>query len=117
MAEAEPGSGNIEFELDGESMVLVPTLQACIDISNIAGGLDAARVRCQQLDFDTICRVIIAGLTLNPRQAKMIPDAVYKTGLIQLHGVCIDFIHVVGNGGRPLPEEEPDEEPDPPKPA
>lgn len=116
MAEAEPGSGNIIITLDGKEMELVPTLQACIAISKIAGGLNAAVQRCLQLDFDTVCQIVTAGLGLNPVQAKQIPDAVYKTGVIELSGQCIDFVNIVANGGRPLEEEDQDEA-DPPKPA
>lgn len=115
--EAEPGAGNIAITLEGKELELVPTLQACMLISGIAGGLHAAAQRCGMLDMDTICQVIKAGLGLNPRQAQMLPKAAYETGLMSLSGPCIDFINVVGNGGRPLPpegEEEPDEDPLPP---
>lgn len=116
---AEPGAGNIPIELDGKEMELVPSTGACIAISKIGGGLNAAVQRCLQLDMDTICQVIVAGLGLNPTQARQIPDAVYRTGLVALSAPCIDFINVVGNGGRPISydEEEADEQADPPRPA
>lgn len=106
MADAAPGAGNIPIELDGKDMELVPTLQACITISGIAGGLNAAVQRCLQLDFDTICQIVTAGLGLNPNQARQVPDAVFRTGLISLSAPCIDFVNVVANGGRPLPDDE-----------
>jgi hypothetical protein len=102
MADAEQGAGDIPIELDGKEMFLVPSLQACLTISKIGGGLNAAVQRCLNLDFDTICQIVTAGLSLNQTQAKMVPDAVYKTGLIGLSAPCIDFINVVGNGGRPV---------------
>lgn len=118
MAEAEPGAGNIAIELDGNALELVPTVDACIKISRLGGGLNAAVQRCLQLDFETICAVITAGLNLNPVQAKTVPEAVYKQGLMALSGPCIDFINVVANGGRPLEEEGGGEESEgPPVPA
>jgi hypothetical protein len=108
--EAGPGAGNIEIEIDGKAMPMVPTAAACLAISRIAGGLNAAVQRCLQLDFDTITAVITAGLNLNPTQAKKLPDAIFKAGLISLASPCVDFIHVVSNGGRPISYEEGDGE-------
>jgi hypothetical protein len=115
--EAVPGSGNIPITLDGKEVELVPSLKACIEISNIAGGLNSAAQRCMALDFQTVCQIIIAGLGLNPVQAKKVGEAVYKAGVIELAQSCIDFINVVSNGGRPLPEPGGEEEADPPLPA
>lgn len=106
MADAAPGAGDIPIELDGKAMALKPTLQACIAISQIAGGLNAAVQRCLNLDMDTICQIVTAGLALNPTQAKAVPEAVYRTGLIALSAPCIDFINVVGNGGRPVEHDD-----------
>lgn len=112
---AEPGSGFVNIELDGKAMQLKPSLDACIRISKIAGGLNAAIVRCRNLDFDTICEVVQIGLGINPVMAKKIPEAVYRQGTIDLAGACIDFVHVVANGGRALPpdDEEDKDEADP----
>lgn len=116
MTEPMPGAGDIAVELDGKEMVLRPTLEACLAISKIAGGLNAAVQRCVALDIDTIVSIVIAGLGLNPNQAKKVPELVYKTGLIALSGPCIDFIHVVANGGRKIEDvEDQDNEPDPPQ--
>lgn len=108
MSEAQIGEGRISFELDGKEMELVPSLAACMAISSFAGGLNAAVQRCLNLDMMTIVEVIKAGLGLNPTQARMVPEAVFRTGLIALSAPCIDFINVVGNGGRPLLD-DPDE--------
>lgn len=119
MTEAAPGAGNIAIELDGKPVELKPTLQACIAISGIAGGLNAAVQRCLQLDFDTICQVVTAGLGLNPVQSRQVPDLVFRAGMMQLSGPCIDFINVVANGGRPVTDDEGDGSADenPPQPA
>lgn len=104
MAEIELGAGDVPIMLDGKEQILQPSLAACTAISRLAGGGQAAIARCQALDFDAICAVIQCGLGLNPVQAKQLPDAVYKTGTIALAGPCIDFIHIVNNGGRPPDE-------------
>jgi hypothetical protein len=75
-------------------------------ISALGGGLNSAVNRCVALDFDTICQIITAGLGLNPVQAKMVPQAVYRQGLLSLSGPCIEFVHVIGNGGRAIEDEE-----------
>ena len=110
MDKPEPGAGDIPILLDGKQQVLQPSLQACLTVSKLHGGLNAAVQRCAALDFETICAVITAGLGLNPTQARMIPEAVYRTGTIQLYGPCVDFIHVIANGGRPIPLPDPDGE-------
>lgn len=118
MSDAHPGAGNIEIELDGEARVMTPSLVACMAISNLAGGLNSAAQRCLQLDMDTICQIVIAGLGLNQNQSKLIPELVYRTGLMQLAGPCVDFINIVGNGGRPLGDDQPEDNPkDPTVPA
>lgn len=118
-ATTQPGEGDVEIELEGKKQILVPSLKACIDISSIAGGLNAAAQRVAMLDFDTICQIIVAGLGLNPRQAQAVPKAVFETGLMALSGPCVDFLNIIGNGGRPIEEEEGegDGDLDPPLPA
>ncbi len=112
---AEPGSGEIEITLKGKAMVLKPSLEACLAISKMGGGLNAAIVRCRNLDFDTIAEVVRLGLGYgaNTGAAKEIPLALYEQGVIDIAGACIDFVHVVANGGR-LPTDEVDKPPDPP---
>lgn len=113
MADYHEGDGDIVIELDGKQFTLRPTLQACQQISRMAGGLTAVRMKIGGLDFDTICDVIGYGIGLNPTQrAKMLPEAVYRAGIINLIAPLVDFVMIIANGGRPLPmdEEEPDEE-------
>lgn len=106
MSQPEIGAGDIEIELDGNILYLKPTLSACQRISAMRGGLNASIEKCLQMDFDAICQVISAGLDLNPTQSKMIPEAVFKAGLYDVSAKAIEFISVVGNGGRPLDEDD-----------
>ena len=115
MADPRVGGGVVSFTLDGKPQQLVPSLEACIEISNIAGGINGAIQRVTQLNFETICYIIGAGLEVNGRKLnpgqrdKMLPEAVYKTGLIALMQPCITFCHVVANGGE-LPSDDDDED-------
>jgi len=115
MSEREINGGRIAITLEGREAFLEPSLEACVEISAIAGGMNAAIERCLRLDFQTICEVIGAGLVTNGKRLspnlrqRELPKSVYDAGLIYLHGKAIDFIHVVANGGR-LPEEVDEED-------
>lgn len=110
----ETGAGDVRIELDGEEHFLIPSAGAIIEVNRMHGSINAAITRCAQFDFDTICKVIGAGLGLNPQRRKFLPEAVFKTGTIQLAGSCITFCHVLLNGGRPIEEKEGEgDEPDP----
>jgi hypothetical protein len=110
MSQPEVGGGRIPIELDGKVHDLVPSLEACIEISKSSGGLNGAVQRLSVMHFETMCMVIGAGLRidgkpLNPRQRDdLVPGAVYRAGLVDLAPICIKFCHVIANGGR-LPEE------------
>ena len=111
------GDGIVEIELDGRTQELVPTLEACAEISAIAGGIGAAVQRCRQLHFETLCEIVGAGLVvdghrLNAGQRdKLVPKAVIEQGLIYVMGRCVMFCHVIANGGN-LPSEDDAEEGD-----
>ncbi len=110
MAKARIGGGKVEIELEGKPLTLEPRLEACIAISSMAGGLRAAAERCANLHFETVLYVISAGLNLNPTQRdKMLPKAIYEAGIVRASGWAIDFINIVGNGGRPLAEDDGEE--------
>lgn len=108
------GDGRIELELDGKPVALVPTLEACTEISKMAGGLAGAVERCRQLHFETICAVVGAGLEINgirpnpTQRSKFLPKAVYEAGVVGVAAYCMEFITVVSNGGRPLRSQDED---------
>jgi hypothetical protein len=113
-----PGAGNVEIVLvqNGEERThqLVPSLDACLKLSRMAGGLAAAAERCNRLDFDTIVEVIATGMSVNPGQKeKIVAPAVYETGLIRLSGPCMLFLRVIANGGKLPDDNEEDEDRDP----
>jgi hypothetical protein len=112
MSKPEIGGGVVEIELDGKVQYLVPTLEACIEISKSSGGLQGAVQRLNAMHFETMCMVIGTGLridgkALNPRQRDdLVPGAVFRAGLIHLAPACIRFCTIIANGGRPLVESE-----------
>lgn len=115
MAERSVGEGRVAIELDGKQMALVPSLDACLEISKATGGLAGALQRCQNLHFETIVFIVgegleIDGQRLNPRQrADMLPKAIYEAGTVIVAAKCMDFITIIGRGGRPLDIEDDDE--------
>lgn len=103
--QAEIGAGDVDLEFDGKPLKLRPTLEACIRLNNLHKSLRLTQQRVEAFDFDTICEVIAAGVPANPTQMKnLVVPGVYRTGMINLIAPCIEFIGVVMNGGKPLPD-------------
>lgn len=98
-----PGAGDVPFTLDGEELFLKPTLHACIQISRLHGNPHETATKVMAMDFDTIVAVVGFGTGRPP--AKLLQDKVYRTGLVNLRGPLISFIHIVNNGGRPIEDE------------
>lgn len=110
MAKAEPNGGDVPIMLDGKEHMMVPSLQACRAISRLGGGGGANAIvnRCRSLDFDTICEVIALGTGfISSKQREQIELAVYQQGTIAVQAACIEFVHIVNNGGtRPVDDDE-----------
>lgn len=118
MNEPMVGDGDIEIELDGKVHTLVPTAEICFAISRLRGGIREIERRILALDADMIVDVLGIAMGLNPNQKKkMLPKAVFNTGLINLTGPLIDFLLIVSNGGRPIAEDEEKEDAPDPMPA
>lgn len=112
MAEAEIGAGDIPIELGGKEYALKPSLAACLAISRLGGtgGLNAVWQRLSAHDFDCIVAVVAAGLG---GHAKELPQLIWDAGVFEVAPKCIDFVRVVGNGGRPKAPEDEDKPEDP----
>lgn len=102
MSRPEIGAGDIAIELDGEDVVLRPSLKAATSLSRGYGGIVNLINKCGVYDFDTIVAVVTAGLGV---QSKDIPDKCWRTGMIELAPMCIRYLHVLANGGRAPAEE------------
>lgn len=110
-----PGEGDIPIELYGLGKVyLKPTLSACLLLSR--SGDDGPRRladKCLALNIDAISIIVAAGLDKDPDEML---EVIFKTGLTNLFGPCLQFIRVVMNGGRlPKEREDKDKPGDPPK--
>lgn len=109
MSKPEIGAGDIEIVLDGETVVLKPSLQACQTLCRAPGGLyrasayDAPSVadRLLAYDLDTMAMIIRAGLGLGAGAVKELEEKIYNTGLLNLRLPLSNFVGIVANGGRP----------------
>ncbi len=111
MTNTHIGAGNVEIELDGEKMVLRPTLKAAQAISRQAGGIMGAISAIGKFDIDVMSNVVALGLGLEGKDARAIPEKVYATGMMELSGPVTQFLSNLSNGGRPLSGGEGDEDP------
>lgn len=107
---ARTGAGDVEITLDGEVFYLKPTLAAAMTVSRQAGGIQAAINRCVQYDFDTIRSIVALGLGQMGQGSKDLPEKIWRTGLMDLAPLCIRYLHIVANGGRPPEAEQQQEE-------
>jgi hypothetical protein len=107
----------ITINLDGEQLVLRPSLLAAQQLSRAAGGFVELNNRISKLDFDTIVSVVALGLGYGAgttRQPQNLEERVWRTGLAELAVPCVQFVTLLANGGRPLAEAHDDTASPPP---
>jgi hypothetical protein len=103
MTTASLGAGNVTITLDGEEVVLRPSLKAAQTISKQSGGIIAAVQAVGGFDFETIVSVIALGLGVSQgREVQALAEKVYATGLTDLVEPVTRFLTIVANGGRPV---------------
>jgi len=110
---AQLGAGNVEIELDGETVTLKPSLRAAQAISRQSGGISAAVAAVGRFDFDAIVSVVTLGLGASDAEAKAIPEKIFVTGLTDLVGPVTKFLTIIANGGRPIDQNGGEEAADP----
>lgn len=105
------GSGNVEVTILGEEYTLVPTLRAAKAISAKYGGGMTAVNRISQMDIDVIIDIVASGLSLTPNGIKKfanevgLEESIFQTGLFEISGPCVKYVHVLMNGGKPVGED------------
>lgn len=106
------GSGNVTITLDGEDVVMKPSLKAAQTISKTSGGIIAAVQAVGRMDFDTVVTVIALGLgKTGTRDVQDIAEKVYATGITELVEPVTRFLTIVANGGRPVAGGEEEQDP------
>lgn len=121
MTESRIGIGDVIITLpDPENgalkeYVLRPTLNAALSISRQAGGIRGAIDAVLKMDLDVIVRTIQLGLGVQTaRLLKDLPERVWQAGLTddqgQLAAKCVEYLHVLANGGKPIERKEEDTE-------
>jgi hypothetical protein len=113
MTKPSLGAGNVEIELDGETVVLKPTLRAAQTISRQNGGILGAVDRVSKFDLDTLTQVVALGLNATGKDAETIPDKVWSTGMTDLVGPVTRYLSILANGGRPVKAGGGEEDADP----
>ena len=102
-------SGEVPVVFNGEDLVLKPTLRAATTISRQFDGFANARAKLLAEQLDAVVFILRLGLNLSDRDARDLPDKVYENGITaELLIPLIKYVAVLGNGGRPLPDEPED---------
>lgn len=108
------GSGNVTITLDGEDVVLKPSLKAAQTISKTSGGIISAVQAVGRFDFETMVTVIALGLgKTGTRDVQELAEKVYTTGVTELVEPVTKFLTIIANGGRPVETAGGEEEQDP----
>lgn len=78
--------GRVELELDGEEVILEPTLKAmrAIKMRWPNGGIQAAIGACSQMDADDLAYMIAAGSGIDKKEAGELPEKVFNEGVAEV---------------------------------
>ena len=101
-------AGETLVSLDGEELVLRPTMRAMTQISRQYGGLAKARQLLVDENIDAIAFISRLGAGMSDRDAKDLGERIYRNGVTaELLVPLIKFVAILGNGGKPLDEDAP----------
>ncbi len=103
--------GEVLVTLNGVERTLKPSLDAMTRISRGFAGLANARAALVREDFEAIVTVLRLGLGLTDKEAAGLAKQVYKNGITtDLVIPLIEFVAVLGNGGKSVVAPAPDDE-------
>lgn len=102
-----PGEGDVPITIDGEELVLRPTLQAALGISRLHNDIQLTGRQIMNMDLDTIISVVAFGLGVKVTQK--LQEQVWRTGQFDIRLPLMQFMNVINNGGRPPKQVEDDE--------
>lgn len=90
----------VTITLDGRERDLIMSLSATQKISRMHGGITGAQQAVMAQNMDAMVNIISAGLNLSDRDAKFLPNQVFKTGTVNLIVPLVRYIAGLGNGGK-----------------
>lgn len=100
-------AGEVEITLNGDVLVLKPTLKAITGLSRYFDGLIEGVDKLRKGNIDACAAVISLGLGLDDRAARKMPEKVAQNGITGgLTASLITFLGVCSNGGKPLDDSE-----------
>lgn len=106
MTEFKISAGETLITLNDEDFVLKPTIRAAQVISRQFNGFAAARQALVSENLDAVVSILKLGLNLSDKEARDLPDRVWKNGLTaELLIPLIKYVAILGNGGKPLPDD------------
>jgi hypothetical protein len=99
MAEIE----TINIKLDGEEIILKPSMQAARMISRQFNGMQNARTALTQENFDAVAFIIRVGSGMKDREARDLDERIFANGLSgELLVALINYVAMLGNRGKPV---------------
>lgn len=109
MVQSKMTLGETAITFEDEELFLRPTLRAANNISRQFNGFRMARQALVDENFEAVVFILRQGLNLSDKDAKGLPDRVYVNGITaELLIPLIKYVAILGNGGRPLPDEPED---------
>lgn len=91
----------VEIDLGDETLTLTPTLRASTVIHNRMGGMTAAFKALNDMDFNAMTAIVVAGLPKLPdSEVKDLREKLYHFGIVNLIGPLAEFLSIVNNGGK-----------------
>lgn len=95
-----------------ETLCLKPTLAAIKAISTHFGSIQDAMQRVAARNFQAVEYIVQQGLALDKKAARGLDERIYRTGVNDVAGPCIEYLGVLQRGGRPLTDEPESDEGD-----
>lgn len=103
-------TANVELALGDKTYTLVPTYRALEQISQRFGGHVKAIESIRSLDVQAMVLVTKAGVPkLKDAEVKELPRLIYEAGVVKASVPLIQFLAVLANGGKPLPDGDEEE--------
>lgn len=94
-------ASEIEITLDGETLVLRPTLRAAKRVNEALGGFVGALRQLQNADLGAIALIIAAGTgKQSSNERERIEEKVYAAGVEKALPGTVKFVELLMRGGR-----------------